>query len=95
MTATAFATAAVVALALGALPAQAAPGGPFDPSFGTGGRATIDVQDSDFGFGGALAPDGKILITGDVNNAVERNSGLARLTPAGAPDPGFRRWCGS
>lgn len=58
--AAAAATLAVVAVRQ---PAAAAPGD-LDPSFGIGVRATIHVQpgDPEFGFGGALAPDGKVLI---------------------------------
>jgi uncharacterized delta-60 repeat protein len=81
---------AAAATTLALLPALAvADAGDLDPGFGAGGRATIHVKQGDFGFGGALAPDGKILIAGDVDFPADRTSGLARLTPGGGPDPSF------
>jgi len=81
---------AAAAALLALVPALAlANAGDLDPSFGTGGRATIDVVNGDFGFGAALAPDGKVLIGGDVDFPADRTSGLARLTPGGAPDATF------
>jgi uncharacterized delta-60 repeat protein len=55
--------------------------GTLDQSFGQGGQAPVSFGDSKavrgLAFGVALAPDGKIVVAGQVNDAV----GVARLNP--------------
>ncbi|HEX6228818.1 MAG TPA: hypothetical protein VFZ41_05065, partial [Solirubrobacterales bacterium] len=58
--------AVVLALSISTAPAAAAPGD-LDPSFGSGGRASLDLNNGDFGFTGALAPDGAVVIAGDTD----------------------------
>jgi uncharacterized delta-60 repeat protein len=80
--------AVVLTLPLTPAPAAAAPGD-LDPSFGSGGRVSLDLDSGDFGFGGALAPDGDVLIVGDTDWPADRAPGVARFTLGGAPDPAF------
>lgn len=82
----------LVALAtLLAAPTALAQAGALDPSFGTGGRVTIDfggpdpLDATDLARAVALQPDGKILVGGqDRSGAV-----VVRLLPDGSLDPAF------
>jgi len=66
------------------------PDGTPDTGFGTGGLALFPVDGVlDDGWGGALQPDGKILVTGPVHNGSNYNFGLARLNPDGVLDGSF------
>jgi uncharacterized delta-60 repeat protein len=75
--------------------AQLTPDGRPDPAFGTGGKQTV-------GFAGtpasaaavALAPDGSAVLAGTAGDLLGSTTvplamAVARLTPAGQPDPGF------
>lgn len=63
--------------------------GKLDPSFGSGGRATVALEGTggldDFAPGPriALQGDGRIVIAGTMAGTIQ----VARLTPAGVPDP--------
>jgi uncharacterized delta-60 repeat protein len=69
--------------------ARLAPNGSLDPSFGQGGRTTVDFGGSDAGQALALQPDGKIVVAGysQVNN--NTNFAIARLNSNASPDAGF------
>jgi uncharacterized delta-60 repeat protein len=60
--------------------------GYFDTSFAAGGRSRVDLDDFDFGWGVALAPDGKIVVAGYTGN---RDVVVARLQPNGSPGTTF------
>ena len=66
------------------------PDGSLDPTFGTGGQATVPLA-NDFVVGGAAPqPDGKLVIAGRYgSSAATGDFGLVRLLPNGAPDPSF------
>jgi uncharacterized delta-60 repeat protein len=60
--------------------------GELDPTFGSGGKRTIDFGgDQESAFGAALQPDGKILLVGDSDFRVA----VARLNPSGSRDTSF------
>ncbi|WP_027480655.1 hypothetical protein [Deinococcus pimensis] len=67
--------------------------GALDPSFGTGGRVTIDFDGkSDDARAVAVAPDGKIVVAGSVTvgaGSGDIDFGVARLNTDGTPDAGF------
>jgi uncharacterized delta-60 repeat protein len=63
------------------------PNGILDPSFGNGGKVTLSIgarlyQDT----GLAIAPDGKIIASGDYYNGSRYASYVARFLPTGSPD---------
>jgi uncharacterized delta-60 repeat protein len=61
-------------------------GGALDPTFGSGGKRTIDFGgDKESAFGAALQPDGKILLAGDS----DFRAAVARLNPGGSRDTSF------
>jgi len=61
-------------------------GGALDPTFGSGGKRTIEFGgDNESAFGAALQPDGKILLAGDSDFRVA----VARLNPGGSRDTSF------
>ena len=65
-------------------------GGHLDPTFGSGGNATITFSTfNDFARAVAVQEDGGILLVGQSSNFNNGNVALARLTPAGALDPSF------
>ena len=65
------------------------PDGSLDPTFGTGGQATVPLAD-DFVVGRATPqPDGKLVIGGTYGSGADRDFGVLRLLPNGAPDPSF------
>jgi uncharacterized delta-60 repeat protein len=82
---------AVVVFAALALPAGAgAAAGDVDRGFGSGGLAATPL----FGIGAraaavALAPDGRLVVAGDVRGAGGEHALTLRFTAAGAPDPSF------
>ena len=67
------------------------PGGEPDPAFGGGdGVFSFDVGPThDFATGLALLPDGGVAVSAQIDLGDESDIALARLTPAGALDPGF------
>lgn len=61
-----------------------------DPSFGTGGYVTLDVDGSFDQFKEvAVQPDGKIVVAGHASYAFETNPLVARFTSDGVLDPTF------
>lgn len=68
-----------------------APDGAPDPAFNNGAPLRIDLGgSSEHPVALALQPDDKILIAGYVDSpSGNRDIGVARVTPAGRPDPGF------
>jgi uncharacterized delta-60 repeat protein len=62
-----------------------APDGSLDPTFGTGGRVTIDRKTIDSEASIAVDPDGRVVIHGGQQNT----SVLLRLMPDGSWDPSF------
>jgi len=70
--------------------AQFRPKGTLDPEFGDKGAKLTDVsKGSDIGYGGALQPDGKIVVVGYANNAGKADWGLVRYGPKGRLDQHF------
>ncbi len=70
--------------------AQFRPKGTLDPDFGDKGFKLTDVsKGSDIGYGGALQPDGKIVVVGYANNAGKADWGLVRYGPKGRLDQHF------
>jgi len=65
--------------------------GSLDPSFGTGGVATVPISGGFYVGAAALQPDGKLVITGAHPWPFEfvRDFALVRLLPGGALDPSF------
>jgi uncharacterized delta-60 repeat protein len=60
--------------------------GALDPTFGSGGKRTIDFGgENESAFGATLQPDGKILLAGDSDFRVA----VARLNPGGSRDTTF------
>ena len=81
--------ATLIATAIAAGPAQAASGGSLDPTFGTGGVATVPA---DFGVGTMLTqPDGTILVEGTVTNAATGDAefGVVSYNANGTLDTSF------
>jgi uncharacterized delta-60 repeat protein len=65
------------------------PGGQPDPTFGTGGKATIESSSYIGAFGAAVQPDGKVLVVG-YRAGSEADTAIAwRLTASGALDETF------
>jgi uncharacterized delta-60 repeat protein len=66
------------------------PKGTLDPDFGDKGKKLTDVsKGSDIGYGGALQPDGKIVVVGYANNGGKADWGLVRYGPKGHLDKDF------
>jgi len=66
--------------------------GALDPTFGTGGKTTINIAGAtDFATAVAIHSDGKIVLTGHaaVDGGSNGNVGIVRLTSTGAPDGTF------
>ena len=64
--------------------------GHLDPSFGTGGLATVTFSSlNDFARGVAVQDDGKIVLAGQSANLMNPDVALARLTTGGALDSAF------
>jgi uncharacterized delta-60 repeat protein len=61
------------------------PSGSFDPSFGTGGVATVDIGSLDVASGVAVQPDGKIVVAGTGGNKFT----VVRLLANGQLDDSF------
>jgi uncharacterized delta-60 repeat protein len=70
--------------------AMAAPGG-LDPTFGTGGAATVDFGGQDTAFAEAIQPDGRIIAAGETDAGANGGFDMAitRLTASGALDSTF------
>lgn len=85
---------ALMVVALAAIPRlmQAAEGD-LDPSFGNGGKVTVQIaaDERDFALAVAVQPDGKILVGGELGDfSANYNSAvLVRLNPNGSLDPTF------
>jgi uncharacterized delta-60 repeat protein len=72
--------------------ARLMPNGALDPSFGTGGKSTVNFTGVDIAHGMALQPDGKIVLVGETGPAGGTTDfAVARLlgdpAPAAAPPP--------
>lgn len=70
------------------------PNGTLDSSFDGDGKTTVAFEaggsNQDFGYALAIQPNGKIVLGGQVYKGTgDRDFGVARLLPNGAPDPGF------
>jgi uncharacterized delta-60 repeat protein len=64
--------------------------GSLDPSFGAGGKATVDFGGADSAFGIALQPDGSVVLAGGTNTTTDVGQfAIARVTSAGALDSAF------
>ena len=64
--------------------------GHIDPSFGTGGLATVTFSSlNDFAHGVAVQDDGKIVVAGQSANLMNSDVALTRLTTGGALDSAF------
>ncbi|MDB5312251.1 MAG: uncharacterized protein JWO38_6453 [Gemmataceae bacterium] len=61
-----------------------------DTAFGTGGKETLDFAGGDDAAGGvAIDPNGNIVVVGTSTTGGRTQLAVARLTPAGRPDPTF------
>ncbi len=83
---------AFLCLILGVTPAAAgASAGALDPSFGSGGKTTIQIRGDDAAWGMAEQSDGKAVLVGQTaaNASAPGNCAVARLNPNGAPDSSF------
>ena len=81
--------AALVALAVLAAGAMAAPGQP-DPSFGSAGKTVIDFGGSDGAWAMAAQPDRKIVLAGETSAGASPNDfAVVRLNESGSPDASF------
>ena len=79
----------VVAMAVGAQPAIAAPG-ELDVSFGAGGVLSTDFGGTyDWAYATAVQPDGKIVAAGVSNGAGTYDFALSRYQADGSIDPSF------
>jgi uncharacterized delta-60 repeat protein len=65
--------------------------GALDPSFGTGGKVTIDFGAGTQAFASAVLrqPDGNLVLTGTVHGAIGNDFAVVRLLPDGTLDPTF------
>lgn len=64
--------------------------GSVDDGFGAGGVALVDAgDDMSAGFGIAVQPDGKILVSGFSNTNLQDNITIVRFNPDGILDPTF------
>ncbi|MBE2314624.1 hypothetical protein DVA67_001460 [Solirubrobacter sp. CPCC 204708] len=64
-----------------------------DPTFGTGGYTLVNVATGDYASGVAVAPDGKLVVSGSTTERVgterDTNVVVARFTSEGRLDPAF------
>jgi uncharacterized delta-60 repeat protein len=64
--------------------------GSLDPSFGAGGKVTVDFGGADIAFGMALQPDGSVVLAGGTTTTTDVGQfAIARVTSAGALDSAF------
>jgi uncharacterized delta-60 repeat protein len=63
--------------------------GTLDPTFGSGGKTTIDFGDDDIAQSVAIQPDGKILVAGETGPAGSTRGVIARLNADGTLDSSF------
>jgi uncharacterized delta-60 repeat protein len=82
-------TLAVLALMFAsALPVAGFPGGELDPTFGVGGKATVDFGGTDTGFAVAIQGDGKIVVAGGSLDG-DSDFAVVRHNADGSLDTGF------
>jgi uncharacterized delta-60 repeat protein len=62
-----------------------------DNSFGTGGKAIVDLGGDDVATSIALQPNGKIVVAGSTRVGTSGDVAVARLQPDGSPDTTFGR----
>src|SRR5262245_6265569 len=81
----------LVLLALGMLDVAMAAPGDLDPSFGTGGIATLATGPSSEVVEVIAEPDGGVVTVGQVQDPFTSSYdiGVARFTPSGIPDAAF------
>jgi uncharacterized delta-60 repeat protein len=61
-----------------------------DPTFGSGGKLTVDSGRNELGRGMALTPSGEIVVVGEAYvTGEEGDAAVTRVLPRGALDPGF------
>ncbi len=60
-----------------------------DPTFGTDGKATVDVTGGDIGHGVALLGDGRFIVVGGAATGIEKDFGVVRFAENGAIDSTF------
>jgi uncharacterized delta-60 repeat protein len=63
--------------------------GTLDITFGTGGVAAFDVNNSDYGYAVAVQTDGKIVVVGQTSTATERYALVLRCNSDGTLDGAF------
>ncbi|MBN2224505.1 MAG: putative Ig domain-containing protein, partial [Deltaproteobacteria bacterium] len=63
------------------------PGGVLDPTFSDDGKATVNFEGTDYAYGVAVQPDGKILVAGSTSNGDD--FAIARFTDEGDLDTAF------
>jgi len=83
-----FVAAVVLAAALLPTPLRAAPGD-LDPTFGTGGAATLAIGVHSYANAVTVQSDGKILAAGYIFDGSSGDMGIIRLDSTGALDPTF------
>ncbi|HEY1778454.1 MAG TPA: delta-60 repeat domain-containing protein [Solirubrobacteraceae bacterium] len=60
-----------------------------DTTFGSGGKAIVDLGGTDYANAIAVQPDGKIVLAGNTTAGGGANIGVVRLSANGAPDATF------
>jgi uncharacterized delta-60 repeat protein len=65
------------------------PDGTLDSTFGAGGVASFDVNDSDYGYAVAIQTDGKIVVVGETSIASDRYALVLRCNSDGTLDGAF------
>lgn len=63
--------------------------GTLDSTFGTGGVASIDINDSDYGYAVVIQADGKIVVAGQTSIATDRYALVLRCNSDGTLDGAF------
>lgn len=63
--------------------------GTLDPTFGTNGVVTTDVEHHDYGYALALQPDGKIVVAGETSIPTDRYAMVLRYNSDGTLDATF------
>src|SRR5689334_13901698 len=82
------AIACTVAFVSSGATAAAAPGD-LDPSFGSGGKQTLNFGGTDRATHVALAPNGDIVVVGSTSSTGGGDFAVARFKPDGSPDSSF------
>lgn len=79
-----------VALWLAVSGAAFAAPGDLDPTFGSGGKALVDLGGDEVGSALALQPDGRIIVGGSTSKTAGEDGAVARLlSPQGTLDPSY------